>query len=73
MHNALQKLISRKLWVALTGVVSGVILLRGGSITEGTTLLVSSTLGYLTAQGIVDAQQVQKLAQALEQTAEGTK
>ncbi len=64
MQRILQKFISRKLWMALTGVVSGIALLRSGSITEGTTLLVSAILGYLTAEGIVDARQVQTIAQA---------
>ena len=54
-----RKLTSRKLWVALAGFVSGVILAFGG--TESTAATVSgcilqgaSVIGYLLAEGLVD-------------------
>lgn len=56
----IRKLTSRKLWVALAGLVSGLILAFGGdeSIAEtvsGVLLQAASVIGYLLAEGLVDA------------------
>ena len=55
-----RKLTSRKLWVAVAGFVSGLIVAFGG--TEGTAATVSgvilqgaSVIGYLLAEGLADA------------------
>lgn len=55
-----RKLTSRKLWIAVAGFVSGLIVAFGGS--EGTASTVSgvilqgaSVLGYLLAEGLADA------------------
>lgn len=55
-----RKLTSRKLWVAVAGFVSGLILAFGGS--EGTAATVSGVIlqgaavvGYLIAEGLADA------------------
>lgn len=55
-----RKLTSRKLWVALAGFISGLILAFGGS--EGTAETVSgiilqaaAVIGYLVAEGLADA------------------
>lgn len=53
-----QKLTSRKLWVAITGVIAGVVLIAVGNKVEGTTTLVASILGYLAAEGLIDAKAV---------------
>ena len=54
------KLTSRKLWIAVAGFVSGLILAFGGN--EGTAATVSgvilqgaAVIGYLLAEGLVDA------------------
>lgn len=58
-----RKLTSRKLWVAVAGFVSGLILAFGG--TENTAQMVTgvimqgaSVLGYLLAEGLTDAAHV---------------
>lgn len=55
-----KKLTSRKLWVAVAGFVSGLILAFGGSENTATTvagviLQGASVIGYLLAEGLVDA------------------
>ena len=61
--NWVQKLTSRKLWMAVAAFVSGLILAFGGD--ENTAQTVSgcimsgaSVLGYLLAEGLVDAARV---------------
>ena len=54
MKNFKEKLTSRKFLVAVAGIVSGVLLILGGSDTEGITAIVASALGYLAAEGLVD-------------------
>lgn len=56
----IRKLTSRKLWVALAGLVSGLILAFGGddSVAEtvsGVLLQAASVIGYLVAEGLVDS------------------
>ena len=61
----IRKLTSRKLWVAVAGFVSGVIIAFGGA--EGTAATVSgvilqgaAVLGYLLAEGLADANHTEK-------------
>lgn len=54
------KLTSRKLWLALAGLVSGLIMAFGGaeSVAEtvsGVILQAASVLGYLLSEGLVDS------------------
>lgn len=56
----LRKLTSRKLWMAIAGFVSGVILALGGDESRATAvagiiLQGASVLGYLLAEGLTDA------------------
>ena len=56
----LRKLTSRKLWVAVAGLVSGLILAFGGeesvaSTVSGVILQLASVVGYLVAEGRTDA------------------
>lgn len=58
--NWAQKLISRKLWVALAGFISGLIIAFGGAestaaTVSGCILQGASVIGYLLAEGLVDA------------------
>ena len=55
-----RKLTSRKLWLALAGFVSGLILAFGGSesaaaTVSGVILQGAAVLGYLFAEGLTDA------------------
>jgi hypothetical protein len=56
----IRKLTSRKLWVAVAGFVSGLILAFGGNdstaaTVSGVILQGASVLGYLLAEGLTDA------------------
>ena len=56
----IRKLSSRKLWVALAGLVSGLILAFGGdestaATVSGVILQLASVVGYLVAEGLTDA------------------
>ena len=53
-----EKLTSRKLWVAIIGMVSGIVMIMSGSKTEGAATLITSILGYLIAEGYIDAKAV---------------
>lgn len=53
-----KKLTSRKLWVAIAGIVTGIILIMNGNTVEGTSSIVASVLGYLIAEGLIDAKAV---------------
>ncbi len=60
MKTILRKLSSRKLWVAVAGFVSGLILAFGGAESTAATvggiiMQGASVLGYLLAEGLVDA------------------
>lgn len=55
-----RKLTSRKLWIAVAGFVSGLIVAFGGteenaSIVSGCILQGASVVGYLLAEGLADA------------------
>lgn len=55
-----RKLCSRKLWISVAGLVSGIILAFGGSestaqIVSGVILQIASVVGYLLAEGLIDS------------------
>lgn len=57
------KLVSRKLWMAVAGFVSGVIIAIGGgedtaATVSGCILQGASVIGYLLAEGLVDASHI---------------
>ena len=58
MKNLKAKFTSRKFLMALAGVIGGAVLIACGSTAEGTTALITSVLGYLVAEGYVDAKAV---------------
>lgn len=60
MKSALKKVSSRKFLVAVSGVVSGIVLIAGGNTTEGVTAIVTSVVAYLAAEGLVDMAAVKK-------------
>lgn len=53
-----EKLLSRKLWVALIGAITGIVLCFTGVVSEGVTTVITSVLGYLVAEGYIDAKAV---------------
>lgn len=63
-----EKLTSRKLWVAIVGIVTGIVMIVSDNTVEGTTTIVASILGYLVAEGFIDAKAVN--AQLQEKTDE---
>lgn len=58
-----KKFLSRKFLVALSGVITGIILLLEGNTAEGISSLVVSIGGYLAAEGMIDAQSVKAAAE----------
>ena len=62
MKDLKTKLTSRKFLVAVAGIVSGVVLIAGGSTAEGTTMIATSVVAYLAAEGIIDMAAVKNAA-----------
>lgn len=62
-----EKLLSRKLWVALIGVITGIVLIAAGTVTEGVATVISSILGYLVAEGLIDAKAVQAVVDQVDE------
>lgn len=62
------KLTSRKLWVAIAGIIAGIVLIVNGNTVEGTSTLVASIVGYLLAEGFIDAKAVKKIIESTEET-----
>ena len=54
------KLTSRKFIIAAAGVVSGIVLIASGNVTEGVTSIIASVVAYLAAEGLVDMAAVKK-------------
>ena len=64
------KLSSRKLWVAVAGIIGGIVLITNGNTVEGTATIISSVVGYLLAEGIIDAAAVKTITDTVEDTIE---
>ena len=60
------KLTSRKLWVAIAGIISGIVLMVNGNTVEGASTLVASVVGYLLAEGFIDAKRVKTVINSTE-------
>lgn len=68
----LQKLTSRKLWMALAGVATGVALVLGadgGDISDvaGAITAVASVITYIVTEGMIDAESVKNAIEATEE------
>ena len=61
------KLTSRKLWVAIAGIISGIVLIVNGNTVEGTSTLVASIVGYLLAEGFIDATRVKAVIDSMKE------
>ena len=66
----LKKLTSRKFLVSAAGIVSGIALVIGGNATEGVAAIIASVLGYLVAEGYIDAKAVKATVEAVSDTVE---
>lgn len=53
-----EKFTSRKFLTALTGLITGIILVIMGEVTDGVTAIVSSVIAYCAAEGYVDGQKI---------------
>lgn len=70
MESVLKKVSSRKFIVAVSGVVSGIVLVVNGSTTEGVTAIVTSVVAYLAAEGLVDMAAVKKQSEVADKSAD---
>lgn len=61
-----EKFTSRKFLTALTGLITGIILIIMGDSTEGVTSIVSSVIAYCIAEGYVDGKKVQSAIEKAE-------
>ena len=64
MKNLKTKLTSRKFLIAVSGIVSGIVLIASGNATEGMGAVIASVLGYLIAEGYIDGKAVKAVAEA---------
>lgn len=66
-----EKFKSRKFLAALSGVLIGVGLIVGGETTEGAVTVLTAILGYLAAEGYVDAKAVKNAAETASAVSQG--
>ena len=66
----LKKLTSRKFLVSAAGIISGAALIISGSETEGVAAIIASVIGYLVAEGYIDAKAVKAVADRVENSVE---
>lgn len=67
----LRKLTSRKFWVGIAGIVSGLIMIFGFAETSaetiaGAIITIGSAVGYMISEGIVDAKNVGQVFEGAE-------
>lgn len=67
MNDLKTKLTSRKFLVTVAGIVSGIVLIANGSITEGVTMVATSVVAYLAAEGLIDMAAVKNAAEEFEE------
>ena len=73
-----QKLTSRKFWVALSSILSGVLMMFGYGETSvevicGAVLTFGGAIGYMVAEGIVDAKRIGEAVEAISDVVEEVK
>lgn len=66
-----RKLTSRKFWIGIAGIVSGLVIIFGFADTSaetisGAILTIGSALGYMITEGIVDAKHVGQILEGAE-------
>lgn len=65
--NIFNKLTSRKFLVSAAGIVSGIVLIANGNTTEGVGAVIASVVGYLVAEGYIDAKAVEMVTDKVEE------
>ena len=70
MNKFLNKLSSRKFLVSVAGIVSGIVLISNGSSAEGVATVIASVVGYLVAEGYIDAAAVKAATDKVEEKIE---
>ena len=69
----MEKFTSRKFIVSLIGVLIGVLGMFNGQYTEGATMVCTSIIGYLVAEGYIDAKAVQQVIKVVDEVTDGVK
>lgn len=62
-----QKLTSRKLWAGIAGLATGMGLIVSGNVIPGTVTVITSILGYLAAEGYIDAKSAQTIVEVVDE------
>lgn len=60
-----QKLTSRKFLAAVAGIVTGIVMITSGNISEGTATVISAIAIYCAAEGLVDIASIKNIAQGV--------
>ena len=68
MKDLKTKLTSRKFMVAVAGIVGGIALLAAGNTTEGATMIATSVVAYLAAEGLIDMAAVKNAADDMDES-----
>lgn len=55
------KFLSRKFLIALSGFISGIILIINHEVIAGTSSIIASVVSYLAAEGLIDSVAVKKI------------
>lgn len=75
MKMIVQKLFSRKLWLAVAGIATGIAIALGGNATDvqavaGAVTAVLSAVSYIVTEGRVDAERIRNAAESVQRAAE---
>ena len=75
MYNIMQKLTSRKLWVALAGVVTGIAIALGADASEiqtvtGAVTAIVAAVAYIITEGKIDAEAVKTAVESVQDAVE---
>ena len=69
----MEKFTSRKFIMSLIGVLIGVLGIFSGQYAEGAIMVCTSIIGYLVAEGYIDAKAVQKVIKVVDEVTDGVK
>lgn len=62
----LEKYFSRKFILAIVGIVTGLVAMKQGEVAAGSALVGTSIIGYLVAEGYIDAKAATTIVEAVE-------
>ena len=63
-----EKLASRKFWVAVIGMLVGIIMIISGDSVEGVAAVITSALSYIIAEGYIDAKAVGAIIDSVDES-----